>query len=122
SPDFIYSEYCYGVEMKRALERHERGEARVILVILRPVYWQEAPFGKLQVLPTDAKPVTSSSWHDLDEAFFAVVQEFSRVIYKHLHAPIYPLSRVPSGPIDPFGHYLHALYQDIMSYLEKTSF
>src|SRR5437016_4713379 len=80
SPDFMYSEYCYGVEMKRALERHERKEAIVIPVIVRPVYWQEAPFGKLQVLPTDAKPVTSSSWHDLDEAFFAVAQEFRRVI------------------------------------------
>src|SRR5579864_3276268 len=47
SPDFIASDYCYGVEMKRALDRHERGEARVIPIILRPVYWQEAPFGKL---------------------------------------------------------------------------
>src|SRR5438045_5413886 len=53
SPDFIDSDYCYGVEMKRAMERHERGEARVIPVILRPVYWKKAPFGKLQALPTD---------------------------------------------------------------------
>jgi TIR domain len=38
SPDFMYSEYCYGVEMKRALERHQRGETRVIPIIVRPVY------------------------------------------------------------------------------------
>jgi TIR domain len=30
SPDFMNSDYCYGVEMKRALERHERKEAQVI--------------------------------------------------------------------------------------------
>src|SRR6266699_5120082 len=30
SPDFMDSDYCYGVEMKRAIERHERGEALVI--------------------------------------------------------------------------------------------
>src|SRR5215467_10474614 len=30
SPNFILSDYCYGVEMQRALERHEAGEARVI--------------------------------------------------------------------------------------------
>src|SRR5262249_50357760 len=30
SADFLASDYCYGVEMKRAVERHMRGEARVI--------------------------------------------------------------------------------------------
>ena len=36
SPDFLASDYCYDREMKRALERHEAGLARVIPVILRP--------------------------------------------------------------------------------------
>jgi TIR domain-containing protein/biotin-dependent enzyme len=40
SPDFVDSDYCYSIEMKRALERHERGEAYVIPIILRPTYWQ----------------------------------------------------------------------------------
>src|SRR5215470_12141899 len=40
SPDFMNSDYCYGVEMKRAIERHERKETRVIPVILDHVYWQ----------------------------------------------------------------------------------
>src|SRR5713101_6405857 len=35
SPDFMASAYCYGIEMQRALERHELGEARVIPIILR---------------------------------------------------------------------------------------
>jgi len=29
---------------------------------------------------------------------------------------------VPSESIDPFRNYLHALYQDILSYLDKTTF
>lgn len=64
SPDFIASEYCYGTEMKHALERHKRGEARVIPVILRPVSaWERVPpgdiqIGQLQALPKDAKPIT----------------------------------------------------------------
>src|SRR5216684_5186433 len=45
SPDFMNSDYCYGVEMKRAIERHERGEARVIPVILRTTIWQVEPLG-----------------------------------------------------------------------------
>ncbi|MES9969977.1 MAG: toll/interleukin-1 receptor domain-containing protein, partial [Candidatus Thiodiazotropha sp.] len=36
SPNFLNSDYCYDIEMKRAMERHEHGETRVIPVILRP--------------------------------------------------------------------------------------
>src|SRR5215471_18662367 len=43
SPDFMNSEYCYSIEMKRALERHDNGEARVIPIILRPVDSEGAP-------------------------------------------------------------------------------
>jgi NTP pyrophosphatase (non-canonical NTP hydrolase) len=67
SPDFLASDYCWGVEVKRAMAQHEAGEARVIPIILRPVDWKGAPCGKLQALPTDAKPVTS--WANCDEAF-----------------------------------------------------
>jgi TIR domain len=37
SADFLASDYCYDREMKRALERHDAGDARVIPVILRNV-------------------------------------------------------------------------------------
>ena len=33
SSDFIASDYCYDVEMKRAMERHEAGEALVIPIL-----------------------------------------------------------------------------------------
>lgn len=55
--DFLASDYCYDVEMNRAMERHERGEARVIPVILRPCDWHGAPFGRLLAVPPDGKPV-----------------------------------------------------------------
>lgn len=67
SADFLASDYCYGIELEQAMERHEAGEARVIPVIVRPVDWRSALFGKLQALPKDAKPVTS--WRSSDEAF-----------------------------------------------------
>jgi tetratricopeptide (TPR) repeat protein len=72
SPDFIHSEYCYSVEMSRALERHYAGEAYVIPIILRPVDWDDAPFSKLQVLPTNKRPITS--WPNADEAFLDVAR------------------------------------------------
>ena len=48
SADFLASDYCYEVEMVRAIERHENGTARVIPVVVRPVDWKSAPIAKLQ--------------------------------------------------------------------------
>ncbi|HMB06559.1 MAG TPA: toll/interleukin-1 receptor domain-containing protein, partial [Isosphaeraceae bacterium] len=68
SADFLATRYCRDVEIKRAMERHEAGTARVIPVILRPVdAWHTAPFGKLQALPEKGKAVTT--WKNRDEAF-----------------------------------------------------
>jgi uncharacterized protein YegL len=78
SPHFMASEYCYSMEMMRAMERHAREEAHVIPVILRPIYWQGAPFGKLQALPKDALPVTS--WRDQSDALFGVAEEIRRIV------------------------------------------
>ncbi|GAC1430141.1 MAG: hypothetical protein PVS3B3_13680 [Ktedonobacteraceae bacterium] len=79
SPDFMNSEYCNNIEVKQAIERHKRGEARVIPVILRPVYWQ-GDFGMLQVLPKDALPVTDHNWHDVDQACFNVAEGIRNVV------------------------------------------
>jgi len=72
SPDFLASNYCYEVEMKRALERHDTGEAIVIPVILRPCDWRAAPFGGLNATPTDGKPITK--WTDRDDALLEVAK------------------------------------------------
>lgn len=78
SPDFMNSDYCYGIEMQRALERHQAGTCSVIPILIRPIYWEEAPFRGIQMLPTDTKPITR--WTDLDEAFYDVVKGISQVI------------------------------------------
>lgn len=72
SADFLASRYCYEIEMKQAMARHESGEAKVIPIILRPVDWSGAPFGKLQAFPKNAKPVTK--WSPQDEAFTNIAQ------------------------------------------------
>src|ERR1051326_8199513 len=43
SPDFLASDYCYQREMQKALERHAKGETRVVPILLRPTYWEDAP-------------------------------------------------------------------------------
>ena len=72
SPDFLASDYCYDQEMRRAVERHDAGEAIVIPVFLRPCSWKRTPFGKIQGTPPDARPVTQ--WPDRDVAFLEVTK------------------------------------------------
>jgi serine/threonine protein kinase len=80
SPDFIDSDYCYDLEMARALERHEVGEATVIPIILRPASWKETPFGKLKALPEGEKAVTI--WSNRDEAFLQIAEGIQKVVEK----------------------------------------
>ena len=58
SPDFIASNYCWSIELKKAIKRHNAGEACVIPIIIRPVNWKKTPFAKLQALPKDGIAVS----------------------------------------------------------------
>jgi TIR domain-containing protein/Leucine Rich Repeat (LRR) protein len=78
SADFVNSDYCYSVEMKKALELHNSGQARVLPILLRPVDWQDAPFAKLQMLPAGAIPITK--WHNQDEALEDVARGIRNVV------------------------------------------
>lgn len=81
SADFIASDYCWDVEMKRAMERHEAKTARVIPIILRETDWHHSPFSKLQALPKNARPVNDKRvWPSYDEAWVNVVQGLRRTI------------------------------------------
>ncbi|MCH4565270.1 toll/interleukin-1 receptor domain-containing protein [Halomonas sp. EGI 63088] len=78
SSDFINSDYCFQVEMESALQRHDRGEAIVIPVILRPCAWHQLPFGKLLAATKDGKPVVQ--FPSYDEGFVQVVDAVSRAL------------------------------------------
>lgn len=80
SSSFLASDYCYDIEMERAIERHKLGEAIVIPIILRDCDWHGAPFSQIQAVPKDAKPVTS--WPNRDEAFADVARGIRKAVEK----------------------------------------
>jgi HEAT repeat protein len=110
SPDFMNSDYCYSVEMKRAMERHEREEAYVISIILRPVYWQGATFAKLQALPSNAKPV--KTWPDQDKALLNVAEGIRKVIEEIMGIAV-PSAGLESPVVNQY------VVDDLTNYLEK---
>src|SRR5262249_36564115 len=82
---FLASDYCYGVEMHQAIQRHEAGRARVIPIIVPSVDWSSSPFSHLSALPATGKPLAEQ--HSRDAAFANVAADLRRVIEELAPAP-----------------------------------
>lgn len=98
----LNSDYFYNIVMQRALKRHERREAIVIPIILRPVYYERTPFAKLQALPTNAKPITM--WQNQEAAFLNIVQGIQDAAKASTKSSIYQQndklkSQIPLWPL-----------------------
>ena len=79
SPDFIASDYCVEREMKRAVERHAAGAARVVPIIVEECDWKEmGELRQLKAVPKDGKAI--SEWANSNTAYLNVVQELRRII------------------------------------------
>jgi hypothetical protein len=78
SPDFMASDYCYKVELPRALERSKLGKTRLIPVLCRPAVWKSESLSRLQVLPTGARPI--SEWPNTDLAWVDVATGIMRTV------------------------------------------
>jgi hypothetical protein len=85
SPDYLASEWISNVELPTLLERAERGEARVIPIILRPSAWAHTPLAYFQALPRDGKPLSALPTDETDRVWFE--------LYKVLEAELHRLSK-----------------------------
>ena len=81
SADFLASDYCFGIEMRRAMERHDAGEAVVVPVILRACDWHHSPFKHLNALPSGGREI--AKWASPDDAFLDVVQGLRKLLAAH---------------------------------------
>lgn len=82
SSDLSASDFRWHKEVIPALERHNRGFARVIPVILRPCLWKVGPFKDLQAVPTDEKGVIKpiTEWGNPDSAFENVADAIKKAV------------------------------------------
>jgi len=93
SADFIASDYCFDVEMKKAISRHEKGDAVIIPIILHPCDWSDLPFSKIQGLPQNGQAITSENWKSPEFALSEIaksikdtVENLRQTKNKHLRA------------------------------------
>jgi hypothetical protein len=79
SKDYVASDEYYEDELMRAVERHDRGEARVIPILLRKFSFSGEPFAKLQALPRTGKPIENYPG-GRDEAMTDIAREVSKLV------------------------------------------
>ncbi|MBF0168813.1 MAG: toll/interleukin-1 receptor domain-containing protein [Alphaproteobacteria bacterium] len=84
SIDYINSKYCYDVELEEAIDRHVKGESRVIPIIARNCYWKHTPFSTLLALPKDGRPIASWPPHDIDSVYTEIVTSLKDAIVEML--------------------------------------
>lgn len=78
SPDFLASDYCYSMEMRKALEMRGQGIAWVIPIILDHCDWRSTPLRDLLACPKDGTPI--ADYPNPNKAFSEVTHEIRRVI------------------------------------------
>jgi hypothetical protein len=86
SPSFLASDYCYDVEVKRAMKRQVEGTAQIISIVIRPCDWGDSDFSKFQAVPKNAKPITT--WEDKDTAWLDAIQSIKKHINEFSPKPV----------------------------------
>ncbi len=76
SANFLSSEYCTEVEMRRAFSRHKKGVAKIVPVVVSHYSRVHCPFREIQASPHDALPV--ESYHDRNKAWEEVTETIIR--------------------------------------------
>jgi tetratricopeptide (TPR) repeat protein len=101
SADFIRSEYCYGKELARALERHADRDDRAIVIpiILRNCDWESTRFAHLQALPDGGRAM--SEWKSADDYHTAVAKGLRRRLQRLIDPDTNPVERVWGRLRDP---------------------
>lgn len=78
SSNFLASPFCWAVELKEAIKRHEAGTARVVPIYVRECVPEETPIEKLHGIPPKDKPV--SRWKDRHEAWSTVAKGIQKAV------------------------------------------
>jgi hypothetical protein len=89
--------------MTEALKLHNSGKTTVVPIVVRSCVWEGAPFAKLRMAPTDARPVTT--WPDRDQAWTDVSKSIRSIVTE------WRIEAKPERPVDQLQAQLRALLE-----------
>ncbi|MEO5333757.1 MAG: TIR domain-containing protein [Magnetococcus sp. YQC-5] len=77
SPAFLASKFIRSVELPRILARREKGEVRVLPVLIRPCLWKRGPLEAIQAYPRDGQYISQLTPDKADLAWMEVVEQLA---------------------------------------------
>lgn len=82
SSDFLNSAFIKEYELKRAVEKDTANTARIIPVLIRPVYFEGTVLSKYQFYPQDENNNLKavSKWADRDEAYQIIAKAIKKQV------------------------------------------
>jgi len=80
SPSFNDSDFIWDVELKKAIERHEKGECVVIPIFARKCDFKDMPYAKLQGLPNDCRFIFNAPEKEQDDLCVEIAKGIRRII------------------------------------------
>jgi hypothetical protein len=102
SRHFLSSEYCTTLELKRAIERHEEGSARVVGILARECDWASLPLSKLQSLSKDGvKRRPLADWRGetgKDKACTQIAKQIRKIVEETAESGDAPPATAPTEP------------------------
>lgn len=116
---FLAEDRTWEDELKNAMLRHEKGEAVIVPIILRPCDWKSAPFKDIKHFPTQKE--TISAYPEKEQAWLEIVTAIRA--YIEGQAVVSSASPLPS-PINPELHKVpkligNAQLKEALNVLEK---
>lgn len=83
SADLLFSKYIEQVELRKAREKYDRGEALLIPVILRDCTWEwVVPFAELQAVPKCGRAI--QLWNPQDTGYADAARRIGVMLREHL--------------------------------------
>ncbi|MFK8015916.1 MAG: SUMF1/EgtB/PvdO family nonheme iron enzyme [Gammaproteobacteria bacterium] len=107
--NFLASDHCNDIELKRAIERYEAGHTLVVPVIVEPCDWEHPPLNAFQALPEHAKAITE--WDNPAQAWAKVASGIRAVIVSGSAQQIRPSPTAADSVAQAQLRYLQAMRQ-----------
>ena len=96
SADFIASDYCYEIEMRRALQREAAGEASILPVVLHTCEWLKTPLGRFSGVPKDGRPIAKHPYPE--DAYVEVAAAVRKLVTERLKQAQHAGRAAPADP------------------------
>jgi len=94
SANFIASDYIWDIELKRAVQRHENGEAVVIPIFCKPCDYEGTSFEKLAGLPRNGMPRNGKFICDGERCDAVLLTEVAQGIRKKVESMLRLKSKI----------------------------